>query len=113
MHTQRWDLAGSERLKTTGASGQRLREAQHINKSLSSLGDVISALGTSQKHVPYRNSKLTFLLQDTLREGSKVLMFVNVSPVPDFASESTCSLNFASRCRAVQLGQSSLNRVYK
>lgn len=107
------DLAGSERLKTTNASGQRLREAQHINKSLSALGDVISSLGTGQKHVPYRNSKLTFLLQDSLREGSKVLMFVNVSPVPDYSSESTASLNFACRCRAVQLGQSSLTRVYK
>ena len=107
------DLAGSERLKTTGASGQRLREAQHINKSLSSLGDVISALGSGQKHVPYRNSKLTFLLQDSLREKSKVLMFVNISPVPDYSSESVCSLQFAQRCRTVQLGAAASNRSYR
>ena len=107
------DLAGSERLKTTGASGNRLREAQHINKSLSSLGDVISALGSGLKHVPYRNSKLTFLLQDSLREKSKVLMFVNISPVPDYSSESVCSLQFAQRCRAVQLGAAASNRTYR
>ena len=57
-----------------------------------------------QKHVPYRNSKLTFLLQDSLKENSKVLMFVNVNPVPDYAQESSCSLQFATRCRSVQLG---------
>ncbi len=107
------DLAGSERLKTTGASGQRLREAQHINKSLSSLGDVISALGSGLKHVPYRNSKLTFLLQDSLREKSKVLMFVNISPIPGFSSESVCSLQFAQRCRAVQLGAAASNKIYR
>ena len=55
--------------------------------------------------MPYRNSKLTFLLQDYLREHAKVVMFVNISPVPDFVQESQCSLNFAARCRSVQLGQ--------
>lgn len=57
------DLAGSERLKHTSACGQRLKEAQNINRSLSALGDVVAALGCGSKHVPYRNSKLTFLLQ--------------------------------------------------
>ena len=57
------DLAGSERLKSTVAHGQRLKEAQNINRSLSALGDVVAALGCGSKHVPYRNSKLTFLLQ--------------------------------------------------
>jgi kinesin family member C2/C3 len=67
------DLAGSERLSKTDASGDRLKEAQNINKSLSALGDVISALGQKTKgHVPYRNSKLTFLLQDSLGGNSKV-----------------------------------------
>eukprot|EP00636_Phaeomonas_parva_P018397 CAMPEP_0118853442 /NCGR_PEP_ID=MMETSP1163-20130328/2029_1 /TAXON_ID=124430 /ORGANISM="Phaeomonas parva, Strain CCMP2877" /LENGTH=149 /DNA_ID=CAMNT_0006785993 /DNA_START=69 /DNA_END=518 /DNA_ORIENTATION=+ len=98
------DLAGSERLKNTSAQGQRLKEAQNINKSLSALGDVIAALGSSQGHVPYRNSKLTFLLQDSLGPSSKVLMFVNINPAFNSAGESTCSLNFASRCRSVQLG---------
>ena len=57
-----------------------------------------------QKHVPYRNSKLTFLLQDSLKDNCKVLMFVNVNPVPEYAQESSCSLQFATRCRSVQLG---------
>mmetsp|Transcript_12391 Transcript_12391/g.33681 ORF Transcript_12391/g.33681 Transcript_12391/m.33681 type:complete len:215 (-) Transcript_12391:151-795(-) len=84
------DLAGSERLKSTNASGTRLKEAQNINKSLSSLGDVVAALGQPGKgHVPYRNSKLTFLLQDSLTANAR----------------STCSLTFAGRCRAVQLGK--------
>jgi len=62
-HLNLIDLAGSERLKATCAVGDRLKEAQHINRSLSALGDVIAALGNGSRHVPYRNSKLTFLLQ--------------------------------------------------
>ncbi|OQR95964.1 kinesin [Thraustotheca clavata] len=69
------DLAGSERISKTAASGQRLKEAQHINRSLSALGDVIASLGGNSKHVPYRNSKLTFLLQESLSGNSKVLTF--------------------------------------
>ena len=105
------DLAGSERVKLTSATGARLREAQHINKSLSALGDVISAMASGQKHVPYRNSKLTFLLQDTLRENSKVVMFVNVNPMPDYVGESECSLKFATRCREVKLGKAKTTNV--
>ena len=70
-----------------------------IFRSLSSLGDVIAAMASGHKHVPYRNSKLTFLLQDALKESSKVLMFVNINPSPVFTGESTCSLQFATRCR--------------
>ena len=100
------DLAGSERLSKTGASGQQLKEAQHINKSLSALGDVISALGSNSRHIPYRNSKLTFLLQNSLSyKSSKILMIVNTSPSLLHFGESVCSLNFASRCRSVALGQ--------
>lgn len=72
------DLAGSERVGRSGAEGSRLREAQHINKSLSALGDVIYALRSRQGHVPFRNSKLTYLLQDSLSGDSKTLMMVQV-----------------------------------
>eukprot|EP01042_Synura_sphagnicola_P000060 gene60-60_t len=100
------DLAGSERIKHTTASGRRMKEAQHISKSLSAIGNVIAALASNHKHVPYRDSKLTFLLQDALRDHSQVLMVVNVSPLPEYVSESTFSLQFAARCRSVELGQS-------
>eukprot|EP00903_Cladosiphon_okamuranus_P017656 g16259.t2 len=93
------DLAGSERIKSTAAEGQQLKEAQNINRSLSALGDVINALGSGSKHVPYRNSKLTFLLQDSLSSNAKVLMFVNINPAPQSQGESSCSLNFAKRER--------------
>jgi kinesin family protein C2/C3 len=99
-------LAGSERISKTDATGDRLKEAQNINRSLSALGDVISALGNKKStHVPFRNSKLTFLLQDSLGGNSKVMMFVNISPVLYNVGETLCSLNFAQRCRNVELGQ--------
>ena len=103
------DLAGSERLAKTGASGLLLKEAKFINKSLSALGDVISALSEQKKHVPFRNSKLTFSLQDSLSGNSKVLMFVNCSPAQSNSSETTCSLRFAARCRKCALGKARAN----
>ncbi|XP_077448446.1 kinesin-like protein KIFC3 isoform X2 [Stigmatopora argus] len=97
------DLAGSERVRKSGAEGGRLREAQHINKSLSALGDVINALRCRHAHVPFRNSRLTFLLQDSLRGDGKTLLVVQVSPLSADAGESLCSLKFAQRVRSVEL----------
>ncbi|KAH9967454.1 kinesin-domain-containing protein [Russula dissimulans] len=97
------DLAGSERLNASGAGKDkdRLRETQNINKSLSALGDVIAALGEksekSDKHIPYRNSKLTYLLQNSLSGNSKTLMFLNLSPLAAHLNESLCSLRFATK----------------
>ncbi|XP_023682948.2 kinesin-like protein KIFC3 isoform X1 [Paramormyrops kingsleyae] len=97
------DLAGSERIAKSGAEGSRLREAQCINKSLSALGDVIHALRAKQPHIPFRNSRLTYLLQDSLSGDSKTLMLVQVSPLDSNTCESVCSLKFAQRVRTVEL----------
>ncbi|KAK2076823.1 hypothetical protein QBZ16_005049 [Prototheca wickerhamii] len=95
------DLAGSERLARSGAEGARAKEACSINRSLSALGDVFQALAARAAHVPYRNSKLTHLLQPCLGGSGKTLMFVNVNPDPASAGETLCSLRFAAKVNAV------------
>ena len=99
------DLAGSERVKRSKAEGHTMVEAQAINKSLSALGDVIAALQDKRGHVPFRNSKLTHLLQDCLGPNSKALMFANVSPLGMNGGESISTLNFATRVGSVELGK--------
>ncbi|KAG5232575.1 kinesin calmodulin-binding protein [Salix suchowensis] len=96
------DLGGSERLLKTGATGQTLDEGRAINLSLSALGDVIAALRRKRGHVPYRNSKLTQILKDSLGDNSKVLMLVHISPCEKDVGETICSLSFANRARAIE-----------
>ncbi|KAH9295673.1 hypothetical protein KI387_039261, partial [Taxus chinensis] len=98
------DLGGSERLVKTQSTGQTMEEGKAINLSLSALGDVISALQRKQAHVPYRNSKLTQILRDSVGEGSRMLMLVHISPYEDDLSETICSLGFAARVRGIHLG---------
>jgi len=103
------DLAGSENVNKSGVSGQGMKEAQNINKSLSALGDVIQALVAKTPHVPYRNSKLTMMLKDSLGGDSKTLMIVQSSPAQTNVVETLSSLNFASRARNVELGRAKRN----
>ncbi|CAM6015279.1 unnamed protein product [Sphagnum balticum] len=106
------DLAGSERVKKSGSSGEQLKEAQSINKSLSALGDVISALATEEQHIPYRNHKLTMLMSDSLGGNAKTLMFVNISPADSNLDETHNSLCYATRVRSI-INEASKNLTTK
>ncbi|CAN8010889.1 unnamed protein product, partial [Ixodes pacificus] len=97
------DLAGSERQAKTGATGERLREATKINLSLSALGNVISALVDGRsKHIPYRDSKLTRLLQDSLGGNTRTLMLACLSPADSNYDETLSTLRYANRAKNIQ-----------
>uniref|UniRef100_A0A804PHL3 Uncharacterized protein n=1 Tax=Zea mays TaxID=4577 RepID=A0A804PHL3_MAIZE len=107
------DLAGSERVDRSAVTGDRLKEAQHINKSLAALGDVIFSLSQKNAHVPYRNSKLTQVLQTSLGGHAKTLMFVQVNPDVSSYTETLSTLKFAERVSGVELGAARTNKEGK
>ena len=95
------DLAGSERVSKTEATQDRLKEGRAINKSLTALGDVISALSSGESHIPYRNNKLTMIMSDSLGGTAKTLMFVNISPASFNREETLMSLHYAARVKLI------------
>lgn len=101
------DLAGSERLADSKAENERLKETQNINRSLSMLGNVFMALRRNDKHIPFRDSKLTHLMQEYLSGQSRTALIVNIDP--DSPSESICSLRFASKVAECELGKANRN----
>lgn len=103
------DLAGSERVAKSGVTGVAMKEAQNINRSLSALGDVMEALDSKSKHVPFRNSVLTFLLQNSLGGSARTMMLVTVCPTDLTSEESLFTLQFASRVRNITLGSAKRN----
>jgi hypothetical protein len=117
------DLAGSERVRLTGATGQRLEESRKINQSLSALGNVIAALTDprGRQHIPYRDSKLTRILEDSLGGNCKTTMMAMISPALEAFVESLSTLKFANRAKSIKnearvnedLDQKSLLRRYE
>ena len=106
------DLAGSEKIQKTGASGQTLEEAKMINKSLTTLGKVIMALtDKGKKHVPYRESKLTRILSESLGGNSKTCLIVTCSPHGYNDQETLSTLRFGSRARSIK-NNAKVNREY-
>ncbi|KAK2454035.1 kinesin protein KIN-12B [Trifolium repens] len=101
------DLAGSERQKSTGVAGNCLKEAGNINRSLSQLGNLINILAEvsqtgKQRHIPYRDSKLTFLLQESLGGNAKLTLLCAISPAQSCRSETFYTLKFAQRGKAIK-----------
>nr|XP_020826091.1 kinesin-like protein KIF25 isoform X1 [Phascolarctos cinereus] len=96
------DLAGSECIGMSGVTGTILRETSFINRSLAALADVLGALSEHRGHIPYRNSKLTHLLQDSIGGDAKLLVMLCVSPCQKYLAETLQSLGFGSRARQVQ-----------
>ncbi|KAI3996701.1 hypothetical protein MKX01_041001 [Papaver californicum] len=109
------DLAGSERQKLTGAAGERLKEAGNINRSLSQLGNLINILADvsqtgKQRHIPYRDSRLTFLLQESLGGNARLAMICAISPVQSCKNETLSTLRFAQRAKAIK-NKATVNEV--
>lgn len=107
------DLAGSERSKTSGVTGKQMDECKKINKSLSCLGNVIFALteSKSRTHIPYRDSKLTRLLEDSLGGNCRTTMMAMISPCQEVFSETLSTLLFAKRAKAIK-NQAKVNEDY-
>ena len=106
------DLAGSEKISKTGAEGQTLEEAKTINKSLTTLGKTIKAL-TDKKinHIPYRESKLTRILQESLGGNSRTCLIITCSPSPFNTDETLSTLRFGTRARSIK-NNAKVNREY-
>ena len=96
------DLAGSERVGKTNATGQTFDEGKKINLSLTALGSVIDALSSNRKHIPYKDSKLTRLLADSLGGNTKTVMFANISPASYNYEETVGTLRYASRAKLIK-----------
>ncbi|TMW57351.1 hypothetical protein Poli38472_003276 [Pythium oligandrum] len=98
------DLAGSERLKKSESDGQRLKEALHINSSLSAVGKVVMSLDpeSGYNYIPYRDSKLTRLLQNSIGGNSFTILLATIHPMKEHYEECLSTLQFANRCRSVQ-----------
>lgn len=107
------DLAGSERVRRSNVDGEHLKEAGHINKSLAALGNVMEALDRKASHIPYRDSKLTYLLQDSLGGNSRTMMVVATSPQDASYDETIHALQFATRVRRIQIGAAQRNVTSK
>lgn len=106
------DLAGSEKISKTGAEGKLLDEAKQINKSLLALGNVINSLTESKvSHIPYRDSKLTRLLQQSLGGNSKTNLIINVSPSELNEPETLSSLRFGNRAKQIK-NKPKVNKEY-
>jgi hypothetical protein len=112
------DLAGSENAKLAGSVGDGLTEGKNINKSLSALSGVMQALalqkgGGAAQHVPYRNSRLTYLLKDAIGGDAKTVMFVCVRPEEPFSAESMQTLRFGAKARCIAKGPAQRNVIQK
>jgi len=103
------DLAGSERVDRSGAQGKALAEAKNINKSLSCLSGVFTAINNKSQHVPFRDSKLTYLLQPSFSGDGKTLMMINLSPTEMSHFESLSTLRFGTMVNSCELGKATKN----